>query len=257
MRPSFETYYDILSIRPDASLQEITASYRSLAKMLHPDVCEEPDAEDLFKAVNEAYQVLKDPKKREEYDASLLLAKESPYSGYYQGKNRYRDPRTWYYSHTSQSRAGYGPASEPQKPERKNIFPRLVQVVLFYLSLTMAIFIIAQLFLIPWIGGTNAADARSAFTTGNQWMGQEEYLKAIESYQDAVSKLPTFSEAWRAKGIAEVKKAEALSELGRPEAGKYYQDAVRSFSKIGSQSSDDIALNNAREKALRMTGKAL
>ncbi|MDD1725063.1 MAG: DnaJ domain-containing protein, partial [Methanospirillum sp.] len=93
-----ESYYDLLNVRRDASPQEITAAYRRLAKVLHPDVCSDPAAEELFKSVNEAYQVLRDEKKREAYDLSLLEAWGSEYGEYYTGKTRYRDPRTWYYA---------------------------------------------------------------------------------------------------------------------------------------------------------------
>lgn len=256
MKTPVESYYDILSLRPDASLQEITASYRSLAKMLHPDVCESPDAEELFKAVNEAYQVLRDPKKRDEYDASLAIAKTSPYNGYYQGSRQYRDPRTWYYKNSHNSGQRRQSEKEHQQPEKRSVFPRMVQVVLFYLTLCMAIFVIAQLFLLPWIDGMNASDARSSFSKGNQWMGQEEYLKAIESYQDAATKLPSFSEAWRAKGLAEMKKADQLMRLGKPDADKYYRDAIRSFSNIAGQSPEDVAILKARAKAYLMIGEA-
>ncbi|MDD1728164.1 MAG: DnaJ domain-containing protein [Methanospirillum sp.] len=243
-----ENYYDILSVRPDASLQDITTSYRKLAKILHPDVCESPDADELFKVVNEAYQVLKDPKKREEYDATLVLAESSQYSRYYQGTHRYRDPRTWYYTNQHQKRTTQAVHEEPvQQP--KSSFPRIVQVLLFYLTLFMAVIIIAELFLLPWISGTNSTDARNSLAEGNRWMSQEEYQKAIESYQDATVKLPSFAEAWRAKGFAEMKKGDALSRLGLPDAEQYYRDAIRSFSKISPQNPEDLAVTKAMAEA--------
>jgi molecular chaperone DnaJ len=55
------TYYDILDIPHNATKEEIRDAYRKLAKMLHPDVSTEPDAEELFKVLNEAYHVLNDP----------------------------------------------------------------------------------------------------------------------------------------------------------------------------------------------------
>ncbi|WP_319579398.1 DnaJ domain-containing protein [uncultured Methanospirillum sp.] len=256
MNQAGETYYDILNLRPDASLHEITTAYRKLAKILHPDVCESPDADELFKVVNEAYQVLKDPKKREEYDATLVIAEDSRYGSYHRGSQRYRDPRTWYYTHHHQTSHKRPFHEEPvQKP--KSTIPRILQVLLFYLTLFMAIIIVAQLFLIPWINGTNSTDARNSLSEGNKWMQQEEYQKAIDSYRDATAKLPAFSEAWRAKGIAELKKGDSLSRLGQPGAEGYYRDAIRSFSKIAAQNPEDLTVTKATADAyLKMNDKS-
>jgi curved DNA-binding protein len=61
-------YYEVLGVQPTASTDEIQESYRRLARSYHPDVNADPSAEERFKEVNEAYQVLKDPKTRERYD---------------------------------------------------------------------------------------------------------------------------------------------------------------------------------------------
>ncbi len=61
-------YYEILGISRTASQEEIRAAYRRLARRYHPDVSKEPDAEQRFKEINEAYQVLSDKEKRMAYD---------------------------------------------------------------------------------------------------------------------------------------------------------------------------------------------
>jgi len=61
-------YYDILGVSKDASAQKIKKSYRKLAKEYHPDHNDSPDAEDRFKEVREAYEVLSDDEKRKAYD---------------------------------------------------------------------------------------------------------------------------------------------------------------------------------------------
>ena len=61
-------YYEVLGVSKNASDDEIKKAYRSLAKKYHPDVCKEPDAEEKFKEVQEAYDVLSDPQKREQYN---------------------------------------------------------------------------------------------------------------------------------------------------------------------------------------------
>ena len=61
-------YYEVLGIQKGASEDEIKHAYRTLAKKYHPDVNHEPGAADKFKEVTEAYEVLSDPQKRQQYD---------------------------------------------------------------------------------------------------------------------------------------------------------------------------------------------
>ena len=61
-------YYEILGLERGASDDEIKRSFRKLAQQWHPDVNVDPDADARFKEINEAYQVLSDPGRRQQYD---------------------------------------------------------------------------------------------------------------------------------------------------------------------------------------------
>lgn len=65
----YRDYYEALGVKKDASQDEIKKAYRSLARKYHPDVNpDDPNAEEKFKDINEAYQVLSDEDKRQKYD---------------------------------------------------------------------------------------------------------------------------------------------------------------------------------------------
>ena len=61
-------YYEVLGLSKGASDDEIKRAYRKMAKKYHPDVNKDPGAEESFKEVNEAYEVLSDPQKKATYD---------------------------------------------------------------------------------------------------------------------------------------------------------------------------------------------
>jgi curved DNA-binding protein len=65
----FEDYYAVLEVPRTAAAEDIKKSYRRLSKLYHPDINKQKGAEDKFKRVSEAYEVLKDPEKRRRYDA--------------------------------------------------------------------------------------------------------------------------------------------------------------------------------------------
>lgn len=70
-------YYEVLGIGRDAREDEIKKAYRNLAKKYHPDVNKAPDAEEKFKELSEAYEILIDPDKRANYDRFGYAGAES------------------------------------------------------------------------------------------------------------------------------------------------------------------------------------
>lgn len=81
----YKDYYKTLGVDKKATEDQIKIAYRKLARKYHPDVSKEANAEEQFKAVQEAYEVLKDPKKRKEYDEL----------GEYQSGQEFRPRQHW------------------------------------------------------------------------------------------------------------------------------------------------------------------
>ena len=83
-----QTPYEVLGVKPDASADEIRKVYRKLAKEFHPDLNPgKPAAEERFKAVSAAYDLLSDLEKRARYDRGEIdeSGAERPPRSYYRG----------------------------------------------------------------------------------------------------------------------------------------------------------------------------
>jgi DnaJ-domain-containing protein 1 len=76
-RPRPSSFYDVLQVTPKAEPDVIQASYRVLARLYHPDVSRDPESAARMREINAAYDVLRDPVRRAEYDAERSWAAEA------------------------------------------------------------------------------------------------------------------------------------------------------------------------------------
>src|ERR1700748_3815404 len=88
------SFYETLGVSSDVGPEELQRAYRKLARTYHPDINRDPGAEERFKDISEAYDVLSDPEQRRRYDAFGADFRQVPPDV---------DPQTW-----ARSRAGSG-----------------------------------------------------------------------------------------------------------------------------------------------------
>ena len=78
-------YYEVLGLQKGASVDEIKKAYRKMAKKYHPDINKDPGAEERFKEINEANEILSDPEKKALYDQYGFAGLEQGAGGGFSG----------------------------------------------------------------------------------------------------------------------------------------------------------------------------
>ena len=114
----FKDYYKILGVEDSADNKAIKTAYRKLARKYHPDVSEEHDAENRFKEVNEAWNVLKDADKRAEYDQIRQYGSQ-------QHGHEFRPPPGWQSASESGFTSGFGNTEEVYQGDFSDFFETL------------------------------------------------------------------------------------------------------------------------------------
>src|SRR3954466_7297509 len=103
MAPSRD-FYDTLGVSRDVSAEDMQRAYRKLARTYHPDVNRDPGAEERFKDISEAYDVLSDPDTRRRYDAFGPDFRQVPPDV---------DPQEWARARAGAERRAGGPRAGP------------------------------------------------------------------------------------------------------------------------------------------------
>lgn len=126
-----EDYYAILGVSRNATQDEIKSAYHKKASMYHPDISNDPFANEKMAKVNEAYSILKDPDKRSEYD-TYGSTKDSNYE--YSPKNEYYEYSRGYIY-----------------PKSRFSFWRFLLIILFFPFLLRALYsiILRLLYVLP------------------------------------------------------------------------------------------------------------
>ena len=121
----FKDYYKVLGLEPGADDKAVKAAYRKLARKYHPDVSKEKDAENQFKDVAEAYEVLKSAEKRAEYDELRKYAQqgrpfEPPPGWQPRGNGGFADEMSGGRDYSDFFESLFGAAGRSQGPGRKS-----------------------------------------------------------------------------------------------------------------------------------------
>ena len=168
-------YYAILQVSPSAEQEVIEAAYRRLARKYHPDVYSGPDAAHRMRELNEAYEILGDPRRRAEYDAELRFARAGAETKRPQG-DRTPPPPPPPHDEPKDSEGPTGAKAETPTARLTRRRPILIGVGLA----TMAILgSLAALGVWGWISATGDSDntsptvvtGSSLSTAVSQWLG--------------------------------------------------------------------------------------
>ncbi len=190
-----ENYYTILGVSQSATHAEIKQAYKKLAMLYHPDHNpENPEAEELFKKLNEAYHVLIDPQKKAMYDY-LLLQSQQP------------EALVQHYSQHAQQapqRYTYRPPQPPEKPPmshfESSVFAVLFMIYVFFLYNSV----------ISFYSRLRYTQAEMSYTKGH-------YSDALYYVSSSLSADYTYWRAYAFKGILSLEQGrnpvEAISSL--------------------------------------------
>lgn len=210
-------YYEILGVSRNAGQKEIKAAFKKLAVKYHPDKTRnDPDDENVFKKVNEAYQVLSDPEKKRQYDRRL------EYEYFFSRNSSYNATRVRNYSH--KTKTGFDFESHGQHYQKKTYYePRGRTatdyfVAFIFMTLVGIGFLIFGFFMNKYSAKQEYKKAEAAFEQNN-------YYEAMKQLNNALMHHDEFGKAYLKRGMLYLKMGnnyKALHDLQNAE--KYLKD---------------------------------
>ena len=233
-------YYDILGVESTASAQEIRDAYKTMAKKYHPDKnVDNPYAEEVFKRINTAYQVLSDQQKRYQYDQSQIYqtvatTATSSETNYYRPNNTGQAP----YRNTTRQSYKTRRIYRPKSKYRYAHIPKRVRRNLNILAGVVGLGVLIFGFYI--YDASRYYAARHRYQQAVKYMQEKDYYLAIKNLHEAVAFNPALVEAhlligkindsvYKQPEIAYINYSRAIRYSETPTAEMYYQRGLYAF----------------------------
>lgn len=186
----FQNYYEILGVASTANTDEIRKAFRAKAKLLHPDVSSAPNANEKFRQVNEAYEVLTDVQRRYLFDLQLgsLLQKEQARKVHPKTYGSAKTRQNFHYDWESISRAAYARKQQKEREEENYLFRATGTMLqfLYVFGMFMGFVVTGITVWAIWLGFWPAISVLAAtpgiFMVKEGWQGitgQETWLSSI------------------------------------------------------------------------------
>jgi tetratricopeptide (TPR) repeat protein len=252
------TYYHILGVKDDATVDEIAAAYRKKIKQWHPDVCRHPEAEEKMKELNKAAELLLDPVRRKDYDTFLahelsLFRKATSWGRKDQPENAHLHSP----AHDASS-SEYVRKRRPAAHKSPWITQRTIRFAAGFCAagFVLLVLVFAGLIAIttpdvprgvsphspvpaPVVSAISSGRAEPSLDEGDDLFTAGDYEGALRLYDAVIAKNPDLAlkEVWYNRGIAQ-------NVLG------HYRDASQSFDRA-------LALSPGDSLALAQKGAAL
>ncbi|HAS39404.1 MAG TPA: hypothetical protein DCS93_02955 [Microscillaceae bacterium] len=238
-------YYDVLGIKSTASSQEIRDAYKTMAKKYHPDKnVDNPYAEEVFKRINTAYQILSDQQKRYQYDQAQIyqtVATAATSTTSSTDTNYYRtNPNTGQAPYRNTTRQSYKTRRvyRPKSKYRYAHIPKKVRRNLNILAGVIGIGVLVFGFYI--YDASRYIAARHRYQRAVEYMQKKDYYLAIKHLHEAVAFNPTLVEAhlligkindsvYKQPEVAYINYSRAIRYAEQPTADMYFQRGLNAF----------------------------